>query len=143
DMLARELFVDASYLIALAVPADRHHARAIALMRELETAPRMYVTTQAVPLEVGDALYRPAHRASACGLLKALESDPRMQIVPISESLLGRGLTLFRERPDKEWGLTDCVSFVVMNDLGLTQALTTDVHFEQAGFRALLRECPA
>lgn len=139
-MLARELFLDTSYLIALAVPADHYHERAVSLMRELEAAPRVFVTTQPVLLEVGDALCKPAHRASAGRLLDALQNDPRTQIVPLNEGLFARGLALFRERADKEWGLTDCVSFVVMSDLGLTQALTADTHFEQAGFQALLRQ---
>ncbi len=49
-------------------------------------------------------------------------------------------MELYRHRPDKEWGTTDCISFVVMQDYGLTEALTTDEHFKQAGFRALLIE---
>ena len=73
-------------------------------------------------------------------LLAALEADPHVDIVPLSEALYARALQLYRERPDKEWGLTDCVSFLVMQDRGLIEALTTDEHFQQAGFRALLRE---
>jgi predicted nucleic acid-binding protein len=44
----------------------------------------------------------------------------------------------YESRPDKAWSLTDCISFVVMNQHGLTEALTGDHHFEQAGFTALL-----
>jgi len=73
-------------------------------------------------------------------LLDALEADPTVDIVPLLEPLYARGMQLYRARPDKEWGLTDCVSFLVMQDRGLTEALTTDEHFQQAGFRALLRE---
>ncbi|KAF5428591.1 hypothetical protein C5S39_11130 [Candidatus Methanophagaceae archaeon] len=51
-----------------------------------------------------------------------------------------RAIDFYRDREDKEWGLTDCISFIVMGDQGLTDALTADEHFEQAGFRALLRE---
>jgi len=72
--------------------------------------------------------------------LAALEADPKVDIVPLSESLYARAIQRYRERPDKEWGLTDCVSFLVMQDRGRTEALTTDEHFQQAGFRALLRE---
>ena len=63
-----------------------------------------------------------------------------VEIVPTSEELYQRAFQLYQSRADKEWGLTDCVSFVVMQDRGLSDALTTDKHFEQAGFRALLRE---
>ena len=73
-------------------------------------------------------------------MLAALEADPKVDIVPLSEALYARALQLYRERPDKEWGLTDCVSFLVMQDRGLIESLTTDEHFQQAGFRALLRE---
>jgi hypothetical protein len=73
-------------------------------------------------------------------LLDSLETDPKVDIVPVSEPLYARALQLYCERPDKEWGLTDCVSFLVMRDRSLSEALTTDEHFQQAGFRALLRE---
>jgi predicted nucleic acid-binding protein len=72
--------------------------------------------------------------------LKALEEDPDVEIVTLSEELYKRGLQLYRERRDKEWSLTDCISFIVMQELGLTEALTTDKHFRQAGFRVLLDE---
>ncbi len=58
--------------------------------------------------------------------------------VPLTDELYQQAFDLFRDRPDKEWGLIDCASFVVMQR-GLTEALTPDEHFEQAGFRALLR----
>jgi predicted nucleic acid-binding protein len=60
--------------------------------------------------------------------------------VPISEELYERAFELYQDRRDKEWGLTDCLSFIVMQDRGLTMALTSDAHYQQAGFRALLRE---
>ena len=63
-----------------------------------------------------------------------------MEIVPLSEAIFARAFQLYRTRPDKEWGLTDCISFTVMQERGLTAALTTDEHFGQAGFRVLLRE---
>jgi predicted nucleic acid-binding protein len=90
-------------------------------------------------LEIGNALARLRFRAAAIEVLDTMESDPRIQIVPLSEDLYADALTLFRSRGDKEWGLTDCTSFVVMRHMGIREALTTDHHFEQAGFRALLR----
>jgi len=53
--------------------------------------------------------------------------------------LFADGFGLYQGRPDKEWGLVDCVTFVVMKKRGITEALTADEHFEQAGFQALLR----
>jgi predicted nucleic acid-binding protein len=91
-------------------------------------------------LEIGNALSKPRYRQAAVQLLAALEADPNIDIVPLSEGFYTRAFQLYRERLDKEWGLTDCVSFLVMQDRGLIEALTTDEHFQQAGFRALLRE---
>ena len=98
------------------------------------------ITTRAVVLEIGNALSTLRYRAAAIELLDSLEEDPNVEIIPLSDELYNRGMELYRQRPDKEWGITDCISFVVMEDYGLTEALTTDEHFKQAGFRALLIE---
>jgi len=72
-------------------------------------------------------------------LLESLENDPNVEIIAASDDLCERGMTLFRSRTDKEWGLIDCVSFVVMSERGVGKALTADEHFRQCGFAALLR----
>ena len=92
-----------------------------------------------VLLEIGNALAKPRFRPAAVALLDTLFSDPLVEVVPLTTGLLRRGLELFGQRADKAWGLTDCVSFIVMQERGISQALTTDEHFEQAGFEALLR----
>ena len=71
-------------------------------------------------------------------MLDALEADPNVEIGSLSEPLYVEGLMLFRQRPDKDWGLTDCMSFVLMQELGITEAMTSDRHFEQAGFVRLI-----
>jgi hypothetical protein len=78
------------------------------------------------------------YRAVATRLLNSLANDKSVEIVPLSVDLFSRALHLYSERPDKEWGLTDCISFVVMTDRRITNALTTDAHFQQAGFQALM-----
>ena len=75
----------------------------------------------------------------AVAVADRLLSDPSVTVIPASEGLFNRGRELFRSRPDKDWSLTDCISFVIMQDHGLRDALTGDHHFEQAGFVALLR----
>jgi predicted nucleic acid-binding protein len=80
------------------------------------------------------------YRKAAVQLLDALENDPKVEIIPITEELCARAFDLYRSRPDKEWGLIDCISFIVMEDRKLTDALTADDHFRQAGFRALIKE---
>lgn len=78
------------------------------------------------------------YRKAAILLLGSICQDPKIEIVPDSEELFSRAFELYKSRPDKEWGLTDCLSFVVMEERKLNAALTADRHFVQAGFRALL-----
>lgn len=80
------------------------------------------------------------YRRAAVMLLDSLERDPTVEIVALSSSLFGAAFQLFRERPDKEWGLVDCLSCIVMQKHGISDALTSDSHFRQMGFAALLRD---
>jgi uncharacterized protein len=130
------VFADAFYFIALLNPADHHHVAAVAASEALKNS---LVTTWWVLVEVADALSGPAARSRAGTLLRNIEADPQILVAPLENDTLARGLDLFERRADKFWSLTDCISFVVMTERGLTDALTGDHHFEQAGFRALLR----
>ena len=136
--MANEKFLDASYAIALASASDQRHEQAIKLAQQLEAERAKLVTTRTVVLEIGNALSRLRYRQAAVALIDSLERDVRMEIVPLDEALYRRAWALFRQRPGKEWGLTDCTSFVLMQGRGITQALTADQHFRQAGFQALL-----
>jgi len=92
-----------------------------------------------VILELADAMSAAAERKLTAELIEQLRADAKVRIVPLSEEMLWRGFDLYRKREDKEWSLTDCVSFVVMGEEGIREALTGDHHFEQAGFTALLK----
>jgi len=94
-------------------------------------------------IEVGNSLTRAGDRAVFLDFYRALRQDGKLQVISASTELQDRGATLFGERPDKEWSLTDCISFVIMTDRGMHEALTADRDFEEAGFRALLRYEPA
>jgi len=135
-----EAFLDAAYAIALSATSDRFHARAEALARQMEQDGTRIITTRAVLLEIGNALARQRYRVDAVSLLTALEEDPLVEIVPLTEDLFATTFALYCSRQDKEWGLTDCLSFVVMKERSITEALTADDHFRQAGFRVLLHE---
>ena len=138
--MTNEVFLDTSFAIALSSFQDRFHDRAVRLAKQLEESKTKLVTTRAVLLEIGNALSKQRYRQAAVKLLVALEADPHVEIVPLSDQLYLRALQLYRERSDKEWGIIDCISFVVMQDRAVLQALTTDIHFQQAGFRVLLRK---
>jgi predicted nucleic acid-binding protein len=72
-------------------------------------------------------------------LIEDLQADPSVEVVFIDSLLETAAWSLWRARPDKEWTLVDCASFVVMQQRRLTEALATDHHFEQAGFVRLLK----
>ena len=135
-----EVFLDTSFAIALSSVTDQNHARAAQLANQIETDKTRLVTTQAILLEIGNALSKQRHRAAAIQLLESLETDPNVEVVLLTNSLYKLAFNLFKQREDKEWGLVDCISFIVMQDRGITDALTADTHFQQAGFRALLRD---
>ena len=134
-----EVFLDASFAIALSSVTDRNHVRAVELARQIETNRTPLVTTQAILLEIGNSLSKTRYRAAAIQLLESLETDPSVEVVLLTNSLYGFAFDLFKQREDKEWGLVNCISFIVMQDRGIADALTADTHFQQAGFRALLK----
>lgn len=88
---------------------------------------------------MGDALSQPNNRPRFARLVQLLRQQPDVEILPATSALFQRGCEFHARRPDKEWSLTDCLSFLVMQDRGLEDALTSDHHFEQAGFRALIK----
>ena len=89
-------------------------------------------------MELADALCQPYQRDEVLALWNVVETAPALRLIRVTTELIQRGKNLYRERPDKEWPLTDCISFVLMQDQGLTESLTADHHFVQAGFKALL-----
>ena len=134
--MKRVVFVDTHFILALANPRDQWHSAAT------ETSAGVsgdLVTTDAVLLEVADALAGLGCRARALNVLDALRDDPDVEIVPLTRELFDKGLDLFRLRSDKAWSLTDCISFSLMKARGIREALTGDHHFEQAGFTAVLK----
>ena len=89
-------------------------------------------------LEVGNGLSSLRLRSSALGLKRKLEKSDRVEILEIDHDLYEAGWMLFAERTDKEWGIVDCISFELMKRMKISEALTADRHFEQAGFTKLL-----
>ena len=136
--LPDKVFVDTSFFIALLNVNDNDHLQAVALQTWL-TAERVgKITSEYVLLELGDGLSRLHFRHLAGRLIELVYQDESFEVVPSSSQLFMKALTPFNERPDKEWGLTDCASFIIMQERELTAGLTADHHYQQAGFRAVL-----
>jgi predicted nucleic acid-binding protein len=134
-----EVFLDTSFAIALSSVTDHNHVRAVQLANQLEANRTRLVTTQAILLEIGNALSKQKYRIAAIQILESLETDPNIEVILLTRDLYTEAFNLFKQREDKEWGLVDCISFIVMQNRGITDVLTADIHFHQAGFRALLR----
>ncbi len=132
----KPVFADSSYYLALMSVQDIHHDSALQWSR---SSSRPLVSTEFVLLEVANGLCSVGRRGAFGALLAGLQDSPSVLILPASQELFGAGVELYLRRPDKDWSLTDCISFVVMKEQGITEALTADHHFEQAGYKALLK----
>jgi predicted nucleic acid-binding protein len=127
----RAVFADSFYFVALMSERDEGHARAVAFTQSSRVA---LITSEWILIEVGDALSQVNRRADFVKLLENLRKNPRVTIIDATHDVFVRGVRLFAARSDKEWSLTDCTSFVLMEEHSLQEALTADHHFQQAGF---------
>jgi uncharacterized protein len=135
------IFVDTGFFLALAQSKDALHERARAWAAILAEP---LLVTEYVLWETVNGLSKPADRPRAHNIVSSLGSSAVYESVMATPELFDAGLQLHAQRPDKEWSLTDCISFTVMQrrNLSRSRALTPDHHFEQAGFEALLRRDP-
>jgi len=133
----RTVFADTFYFLALVNALDKAHARAMAFTASYRGK---LITTEWVMIELADALAAsPQGRAEFLSTRSDLQADTSAIVLPSEQPLLEEGIQRYSQRLDKQWSLTDCISFVVMERAGITEALTGDHHFEQAGFIALLK----
>jgi hypothetical protein len=130
-------FIDTYYLLALVNSRDKDHEKAV---RHSQGRVGGLITTTWVMVEFADALSAIDSRMRAAQFIRGFLNQPFVEVVPPNELQFQLGLNIYENRQDKEWSLTDCLSFLVMQERGVMDALTADHHFEQAGFRALMRE---
>lgn len=133
-----QLFADTVYFGALLISNDNLHDEAISVAGRSST--QTFVTTDGVLTELlAYIAKRGAHaRAEAIGLIVDMQLDPAWTLVRQTPGLWDRALDLYRRRPDKGYSLIDCMSMVVCRELGITEVLSHDHHFEQEGFAVLL-----
>lgn len=130
--------MDTSYILALVNPDDPSHAKARSTAEKLAHSRTLRLTSEAILIELGNSLSRGGRRKIGVQVIQLLRGDARLTVVPVDSSLLDRAFDLFRSRIDKDWGLTDCISFIIMQDRKIMRALTLDDHFTQAGFKRML-----
>src|SRR4051794_14312985 len=139
---AAALFVDTSFWIALLNRRDEHHARAVRWKSFIAATKTRLVTSEAVLWEWLNASGSPLLRGRAAQGYRRCHVDAQISVVGFDDQLVRQALELYEQRPDKEWSLTDCFSFIVMNHQSLRGALSTDHHFKQAGLEPLLLQDP-
>lgn len=130
-----QVFADTSFYAAIVSRRDQLHARAKEAASKISGP---IVTTEFVLVETANFCTDGLRRTVYLQLVANLRKAPEVEIIPATSADFQRGLELFGARPDKDWSLTDCISFVVMRERELTEALTADRNFTQAGFVALL-----
>ena len=131
----KRVFADTFYFLALLNRRDEAHSAALDCLTHIESL----VTTEWVLLELADGLASSKRREAFMQTRQELMEDSNAVVVPLAMDLHLEAIRLYANRSDKGWSLTDCVSFLVMQREGITEALTGDQHFEQAGFVALLK----
>jgi uncharacterized protein len=135
------LFLDTAFIQALLNPRDTYHPHAKILFPRVRNAYEVWITA-AILIEVGNAL-SVYNRSGAVQFIQQCDQTDNIRVVSVDTQLFSQAVELYQSRPDKAWGLTDCISFVVMRANNLSDALTTDRHFVQAGFRALMLDLPS
>ena len=135
----RAVFADSGYWIALLDERDPLHTAALALRQD--STIDSVVTTQLVIVEVLNFMSSlgPYLRERAAAWAERLFADPHVEVLPQGEARFAAAVERYKARLDQSWSLTDCASFLAMEELGIREALAYDRDFEQAGFSALLR----
>jgi len=134
----KQVFIGTSGWLAVLIISDFHHANAVDIYLRLLSSGHDLKTHDGILLEMGNALSGIRTRKIAKKLIDTIAESKRIELVPLTPQPLETSWNLFSERADKNWGIVDCISFVLMRQLGISEALTADQHFEQAGFFKLL-----
>lgn len=131
------LFLDSAFVIALVFKADQNHAEAQATWARVTGEHRQIVTTTFVLNEVVTFLNARGEHELAVEIGNLLFASPAIELVDVERSLVEDGWRFFAQHSDKKFSLTDCISFILMKQRNIGEALTFDAHFTQAGFQML------
>jgi len=136
----KKVFADTGYWIAVVNPHDDLHNKALQVSGSL--GPHLIVTSEMMLSEVAAYFSDKGSRLrqGVVDLIRSIRANPNSRVVPQTSLQFQDALALYEQSSDKEWSLTDCGSFLIMRELGISEALAHDKHFEQAGFVALLRD---
>jgi len=132
----KHLFVDTSYVLGIYNKDDQFHEQCVGAMPVAQNAQALF-TTDAILMEIGNAFSAIGRRVQGSQIIRGFLSSPQVNVEHLTPGYFERSLQLYEQRPDKQWGMVDCFSFVIMEELSLEAALSTDHHFVQAGYKIL------
>lgn len=141
--MAGDLFVDTSGFYALLVGQDDQHATAGQVLRQAAEQRRRFITTDYVLDETLTLLKARGQRSLIDQFVDRVLNSKACRIEWTDSARFAATVVFFLKRLDQEWSFTDCLSFRIMTELRLREALTKDAHFEAAGFVVLLKDCHA
>ena len=135
----RRVFADSNYWVAITNPKDNLHAAALAARESI--GPAIIVTTDEVMVEYLNffAEYGQTIRATTLRLIQTIRGNPDVRVLPQTRDSFDSGMMLYGARKDKRYSLTDCISMQVMWRERISEILTEDHHFEQEGFKLLMK----
>ncbi len=133
------IFVDSFAWIAAINKSDNHHEISLRILEELLNKQAKLITTNYVVVETINALSKVEFRKTVIEFIDKLGKSPSVQIVKITDEIYNNAWTLYQQRMDKDWGITDCTSFEVMQMFNIRKAFTGDKHFEQAGYSLIVK----
>ena len=137
-MSENKLFLDTCGWLSLLNAGDRLHAAAARVWRDCGRKPYTIFVTDWVVAETGNGLARSRVKSAFVQAFADMKISPQVRVIYATPEKIDRALGLYQQRTDKDWGLVDCLSFLIMQDHQIVEAFTNDRHFEQAGFRCLL-----
>jgi len=137
--MKKPVFVDTAAWLALINKSDILHEKAKKVRDRLLKNDSQLLVTDYVIVEIANALSKRQFRSTAIQLITFIQTSKSIQIVDIDKEIYSKSWELYCSRHDKEWSFTDCTSFMVMKRNGITEAFTSDRHFEQAGFTLLIK----
>lgn len=136
--MKRKVFVDTSAWLALVNKSDAAHQKARKVRDTLLKYHSQFLVTNYVMVEIANALSRIPYKETAVKLISSIEMSENIHIIEINKEIYKKAWQVYSTYLDKDWSLTDCTSFEVMRERRITEAFTTDKHFEQAGFDILI-----
>lgn len=133
----KSTFIDSAFVIALESKDDQNHLAAIEYWQELVQSPSSLITTSFVLDEIATYFNSRNRHKKAVEIVESFLNSKAVELVHVDETLFQTGWKYFVKHADKRYSLTDCISFVIMKERHIEQALTFDKHFKQAGFKKL------